>query len=111
LRRRPDDWVKFMMRFELGLEQPEPKRAWRSALTIALAYMIGGFIPLAPYMLVAHSASALRVSVAVTLIALTLFGYIKGRFTGVQPVRSAAQTVLIGGLAAGAAFLIARAIS
>lgn len=111
LKRRPDDWVNFMMRFELGLEKPEPKRALQSALTIAGAYMAGGFIPLAPYMFVAHSASALKISVVATLIALALFGYIKGRFTGVQPVRSSMQTVLIGGLAALAAFVIARVIS
>lgn len=111
LKRRPEDWVNFMMRFELGLEQPEPKRALQSALTIAGAYIVGGFIPLAPYMLVAHSTSALKISVGTTLLALALFGFIKGRFTGMPPMRSAMQTVLIGGLAATAAFLIARVIS
>lgn len=111
LKRRPDDWVNFMMRFELGLEKPEPKRALQSALTIAGAYVAGGFIPLAPYMIVAHSAAALKISVVVTLIALAVFGFIKGKFTGVSSSRSALQTVLIGGLAATAAFLIARAIS
>jgi len=111
LKRRPNDWVNFMMRFELGLEKPEPKRALQSALTIAGAYVAGGFIPLAPYMIVAHSAAALKISVVVTLIALAMFGFIKGKFTGVSSSRSALQTVLIGGLAATAAFLIARAIS
>jgi len=111
LKRRPNDWVNFMMRFELGLEKPEPKRALQSALTIAGAYVAGGFIPLAPYMIVAHSAAALKISVVVTLIALAVFGFIKGKFTGVSSSRSALQTVLIGGLAATAAFLIARAIS
>ena len=111
LKRRPDDWVNFMMRFELGLEKPEPKRALQSALTIAGAYVAGGFIPLAPYMIVAHSAAALKISVVVTLIALAVFGFIKGKFTGMSSSRSALQTVLIGGLAATAAFLIARAIS
>lgn len=111
LRARPEAWVDFMMRFELGLEAPEPQRALTSALTIAGAYIAGGLLPLAPYMLLGNAATALQVSVVVTLVALFAFGYVKGRFTGAKPLRSAAQTALIGGLAAGAAFLIARAIS
>ena len=111
LSRRPEAWVAFMMRFELGLEEPDPKRALASALTIAGAYVIGGFVPLGPYLLCASVKTALLLSVAVTLVALTVFGYIKGRFTGTTPVRSALQTVLIGGLAAAAAFAIARAIA
>jgi predicted membrane protein (TIGR00267 family) len=99
-----------MMRFELGLEKPEPKRARNSALTIGGAYIAGGLIPLLPYMLLGNLAVALRVSVLVTLLALILFGFVKGRFTGASPLRSALQTTLIGGLAATAAFLIARAI-
>ena len=100
-----------MMRFELGLEEPDPKRALTSALTIGGAYVAGGLVPLAPYMLLAATPPALAASVAVTLGALAVFGYVKGRFTGVTPLRSALQTVLIGGLAAGAAFAIARLIS
>lgn len=111
LRRRPEAWVDFMMRFELGLEEPEPKRALVSALTIAGAYIAGGLIPLAPYFFVAQARSALLFSAIATLLALLLFGYVKGRFTGTAPLRSALQTVLIGGLAAAAAFLIAQAIS
>ncbi len=111
LRRRPEAWVDFMMRFELGLEEPDPRRAPVSALTIAGAYIVGGFIPLAPYVLLASPASALLTSVLITLVALLIFGYIKGRFTGAPPVRSALQTAFIGGLAAAAAFGIARAIS
>jgi vacuolar iron transporter family protein len=109
--RRPEAWVDFMMRFELGLEKPEPKRALTSALTIATAYIGGGIIPLAPYIMSARVHAALPVSVIVTLIALTLFGYIKGRFTGAGPARSAFQTMLVGGLAAGAAFILAKLIS
>ncbi len=101
-------WVEFMMRFELGLEKPDPKRAGRSALTIALSYIAGGFIPLSPYMLFPNVQTALLISVIVTLIALFLFGYFKGRFTGLNPLRGGLQTMLVGGLAAGAAFLIAR---
>jgi vacuolar iron transporter family protein len=111
LSQRPDAWVDFMMRFELGLEEPDPKRALRSALTIAGAYIAGGLIPLTPYILVSHAQTALLVSVVATLVALTVFGYVKGHFTGAVPIRSAFQTVLIGGLAAAAAFLIARLIS
>ncbi len=104
-------WVDFMMRFELGLERPDPARARTSALTIALSYIAGGSIPLMPYILFSDISIALYVSVVVTLIALFVFGFIKGHFTGVSPLRSGAQTVLIGGLAASAAFIIARAIS
>jgi vacuolar iron transporter family protein len=111
LRKRPEAWVDFMMRFELGLERPDPARALWSALTIGGAYAVGGFIPLLPYMLLPRPLPALAVSSAVTLAALVIFGYVKGRFTGMRPIRSALQTVLIGGLAAGVAFLIARAIS
>ncbi len=109
--RRPKQWVDFMMRFELGLEEPDPKRALQSALTIACSYIAGGIIPLAPYMAMHSARSALLWSIVVTLIALGVFGYIKGRFTGSRPGRSATQTVVIGGLAAGAAFLLARLIS
>ena len=111
LRQRPQDWVNFMMRFELGLEKPEPSRAWKSALTIALAYVVGGIIPLSAYLVFAEAHRALWVSVGVTLVALAVFGGIKGRFTGTPVIRSGLQTTLIGGLAAAAAFVIARSIS
>jgi len=111
LTRKPKEWVDFMMRFELGLEAPDPKRAVQSALTIAASYIGGGFIPLSPYMAMHSARAALGWSVLVTLIALAVFGYIKGRFTGAKAVRSASQTVVIGGLAACAAFLLAKLIS
>jgi VIT1/CCC1 family predicted Fe2+/Mn2+ transporter len=104
-------WVDFMMRFELGLEEPDPKRALWSALTIAGAYVAGGLIPLSPYMAMESPSSALLISVGVTLLALLAFGYVKGRFTGTRPWRSALQTMLIGGIAAAAAFGIARVFS
>jgi VIT1/CCC1 family predicted Fe2+/Mn2+ transporter len=109
--KRPKDWVAFMMRFELGLEEPDPGRAWKSALTIAFAYIVGGVIPLLAYLFLTDAQSALRLSAAVTLVALALFGGIKGRFTGVPVFRSALQTSVIGSLAAAAAFAIARWIS
>ena len=103
-------WVDFMMRFELGLEEPDPKRARNSALTIALSYIAGGMVPLTPYFFFRSVHSALVGSVVVTLLALLVFGYIKGRFTTARPFRSAWQTVIVGGLAAMAAFVIAKAI-
>jgi VIT1/CCC1 family predicted Fe2+/Mn2+ transporter len=111
LRKRPEAWVDFMMRFELGLERPDPRRALASAITIAGAYIVGGFIPLSSYTVLSSASTALAVSVIVTLVALAIFGYVKGRFTGARPLLSSAQTVLIGGIAATVAFLIARAIS
>jgi len=103
-------WVDFMMRFELGLEEPDPKQAGRSALTISLAYIAGGLIPLAPYFFFSSVRQALVASVLVTLLALVVFGYVKGMFTTGRPARSAMQTVFVGGLAAAAAFLIAKAL-
>lgn len=111
LRQRPEAWIDFMMRFELGLEKPNPKRALTSALTIGLSYIAGGLIPLTPYMLVPNVSTALRYSVVVTLAALLIFGYIKARFTGARPFRSAFQTALIGGLAAAVAYGLAKYIS
>jgi vacuolar iron transporter family protein len=103
-------WVDFMMRFELGLEEPDPKRATRSALTIAAAYIFGGLIPLAPYMLLSSVTEGLRYSIVITLLALAAFGFVKSRFIGISPWKGALQTVLTGGLAATAAFLLARLI-
>ena len=111
LRADREAWVRFMMRFELGLERPEPGRATQSAATIACAYIAGGLIPIAPYFAASNVTEALPYSVAVTLIALAVFGYVKGGFTGTSPMRSALQTLLIGGAAAAAAFVLARAIS
>lgn len=111
LSQNPKAWIDFMMRYELGLEKPDPKRALTSALTIAGAYITGGLIPLSPYIALSQAPLALLWSAVITLIALLVFGYIKGRFTGKRPIRSALQTALVGGLAAAAAFGIARAIS
>jgi VIT1/CCC1 family predicted Fe2+/Mn2+ transporter len=104
-------WVDFMMRFELGLEKPDSARAPASALTIGASYIVGGLIPLLPYMLMADAAAALRVSIVLTLIALALFGGVKGSLTGGRPLRAAIQTVVIGGIAAATAFAIARLVT
>ena len=115
LSKNPRKWVDFMMRFELGLEKPDPKRALASALTIGGSYAVGGLVPMLPYIEASvfknlSLTAALLFSVTLTLIALFVFGFIKGRFTGTRPMRSALQTALIGSVAAGAAFLIARLI-
>src|SRR5215471_16596189 len=107
LAKHPKTWVDFMMRFELGLEKPDPKRALVSAFTIAASYVAGGLVPLAPYIVTlyikqATVVTALFYSIGLTLLALLVFGFIKGRFTGTRPARSALQTALIGSLAAGA---------
>jgi vacuolar iron transporter family protein len=104
-------WVDFMMREELNLMEPDPRRARISALTIGGSYVAGGAIPLAPYLLAIPVTSALALSVAVTLAALAVFGGVKGRLTGRPPVAEALRTVLVGALASGAAYTLARLIS
>jgi len=111
LKRNPVAWVDFMMRFELGLEEPASNRAHRSALTIAFSYIAGGLVPLLPYMFVDDASSALRLSVLITLIALGLFGGLKGKLVGTGALRSALQTLSIGGVAAAAAYLLARLLN
>jgi len=108
---RPKDFADFMMRFELGLEKPEPKRAMRSGATIGAAYIVGGLIPLAPYIIFVQAHRGLLWSVLITIVALFTFGYVKGTFTGTKAVKSGFQTCLIGSLAAAVAFVIARLIS
>ncbi|MFI5119888.1 MAG: VIT1/CCC1 transporter family protein [Thermoanaerobaculia bacterium] len=104
-------WVDFMMREELNLMEPDPRRARISALTIGGSYVAGGAIPLAPYLLAIPVTSALALSVAVTLAALAVFGGVKGRLTGRPPVHEALRTVFVGALASGAAYTLARLIS
>jgi len=101
-------WVDFMMRFELGLERPDPKRAPISAVTIGGSYVVGGLIPLVPYMFTKDIGTALQISVAATGLARLCFGAVKGHFTGVSKIKSAMQTLLVGGLAAGAAYWLAH---
>lgn len=110
LQERPVDWVNFMMRFELGLETPDPGRANISAITIAGSYIAGGLIPLIPYLCFKDTLQALICSAIFTLLALFIFGYVKGKYTGTTPLRSALQTMLVGGCAASAAFGIAKLI-
>ena len=111
LKQNPVAWVDFMMRFELGLEEPAANRARRSALTIAASYIAGGIIPLLPYMLVSDSLTALKLSVGLTLLALAIFGALKGKLIGTGWLRGALQTVSIGGAAAAAAYVLARLLN
>ncbi|GMH15153.1 hypothetical protein Nepgr_016994 [Nepenthes gracilis] len=110
LRRKPKAWLDFMMKFELGLEKPDPKRAFQSAFTIAIAYTVGGLVPLSPYMFITYVQNAVITSVVVTLVALLIFGCAKGYFTGNRPLRSAIQTAFIGALASAVAFGMAKAV-
>jgi len=102
-----DKWVDFMMRYELGLEKPEANRASQSAITIGLSYIVGGIIPLSPYFFVANSQQALYYSCAVTMVCLFVFGYFKSKVTGQPAIAGALKVLLIGALAAAAAFIMA----
>ncbi|KAF5442838.1 hypothetical protein F2P56_035455 [Juglans regia] len=110
LRKKPQAWLDFMMKFELGLEKPDPRRALQSAFTIAVAYILGGLVPLIPYMFIPRATDAVVGSVCLTLAALLIFGYAKGYFTGNKPISSALQTALIGAIASAAAFGMAKAV-
>jgi len=104
-------WVEFMMRYELGLEEPNANRATKSAITIGLSYIIGGIIPLSPYIIIDDAQEALYYSCGVTLICLFIFGYFKSKMTGQPALSGAFKVVVIGALAAGAAFLMAKLIT
>ncbi|HVV56261.1 MAG TPA: VIT1/CCC1 transporter family protein [Mucilaginibacter sp.] len=106
-----DQWVDFMMRYELGLEKPEANRATRSAVTIGLSYVAGGIIPLSPYFFISDSQQALYYSCAITVVCLFVFGYFKSKVTGQPPVTGAFKVLFIGALAATAAFLMAKLIN
>ncbi len=110
IRRDKKRWVDFMMKFELGITAPDPKRAIQSAVTIAGSYILGGLIPLAPYVFIPETHRALLLSACLTLVALFIFGYVKGKFTTNKPLQSGWQTLLVGGMAASAAFFIAKLV-
>lgn len=103
-----DKWVDFMMRYELGLEKPDPKRARNSALNIGVSYIVGGLVPLTPYFFTAHPYDGLRWSAAITVICLFIFGFFKAKVTGQNALGGAIKVMLIGSVAAAAAFFIAR---
>lgn len=103
-----EQWVDFMMKYELGLDKPDPKRATKSALNIGLSYVAGGLVPLSPYFFVHSPAEGLKFSVIVTLICLFFFGFFKSKITGVNPLWGAIRVTLIGAAAAAAAFGVAK---
>ncbi|HEU4609476.1 MAG TPA: VIT1/CCC1 transporter family protein [Chitinophagaceae bacterium] len=103
-----EKWVDFMMKYELGLDAPDPKRATKSALNIGISYVVGGLVPLSPYFFVDKPADALPISVVVTLLCLFIFGWFKSKVTGINPWSGALRVMLIGAAAAGAAFMVAR---
>jgi vacuolar iron transporter family protein len=103
-----DRWVDFMMKYELGLEKPDPRRATKSALNIGLSYIAGGIIPLSPYFFISNSAEALQISVVATLVCLFIFGFFKSKITGINPWWGALRVTLIGAMAAAAAFGVAK---
>jgi len=111
LEKDKDKWVDFMMKYELGLDKPDPNRATRSAITIGISYIIGGIIPLSPYFFIHDTQQALLFSCGITLLALFIFGYFKSKLTGQSPVSGGIKVVVIGALAAGAAFVLARLIN
>ncbi|HEY2349104.1 MAG TPA: VIT1/CCC1 transporter family protein [Puia sp.] len=105
-----EKWVELMMKYELGLEKPNPKRATQSALNIGLSYIVGGLIPLSPYFFASNGIEGLKFSSVITLVCLFIFGYFKSKFTGVNKIGGAFRVMMIGAIAAGCAFAIARLI-
>ena len=101
-------WVDFMMRYELGLEQPDAKRAAKSAMNIGLSYIVGGLVPLSPYFFTSMPLDGLKLSAIITVACLFVFGFFKAKVTGQNPWGGAVKVMLIGSVAATAAFLIAR---
>ncbi|HXB43230.1 MAG TPA: VIT1/CCC1 transporter family protein, partial [Puia sp.] len=105
-----DKWVNFMMKYELGLDKPDPKRAGKSAFNIGASYVVGGLIPLSPYFFTGSGIEGLKISAAITLVCLFIFGYFKSRMTGINPISGAIRVTIIGALAAGCAFAVAKLI-
>ncbi|OGX85310.1 iron transporter [Hymenobacter lapidarius] len=107
----PEQWVRFMMKYELGLEEPDPRQAPKSAFTISTAYAVGGLIPLTAYFFTATPTEGLAWSAAITLVCLLVFGYFKSRMTGQPAVAGALKMAFVGAMAASAAFGVARLIT
>jgi VIT1/CCC1 family predicted Fe2+/Mn2+ transporter len=103
-----DKWVEFMMKYELGLDKPDPKRARKSAMNIGLSYAVGGLVPLSPYFFVDAPLTGLQFSAVLTLLCLFVFGWFKSKITGVHPFWGAVRVTLIGAMAAAAAFGVAK---
>lgn len=109
--KNPKAWVDFMMRFELGLERPDKNRALESAVVIGISYVVGGLIPLSAYFFTSTAQQGLIYSSIITIICLIAFGLIKSKLTGQPLFKGAARVALVGALAAGAAFALAKIIT
>jgi len=109
--RNKNKWADFMMKLELKMEKPATNQAIKSASTIALSYLIGGFIPLFPYIVFSSSKSGFIVSCIVTILALVVFGFFKSKMTAQPMVKGTLKVATTGIIAAAAAFLLAKAVS
>ncbi len=110
LKSRKDDWINFKMKFDLGIDEPDRNQSLKSAVTIGVSYIIGGSIPLLPYIFISDLTRALIFSISLTLVALMVFGYLRGVAIGGKPWKSMWQTLIVGGVAALAAFLLAKIV-
>ncbi|KIW89904.1 uncharacterized protein Z519_09333 [Cladophialophora bantiana CBS 173.52] len=113
MRSYPDQWVQFMMDFELKLEEPARRSAYVSAAVMGISYFIGGLLPMIPYFAIHRATHALFVSIGITAIILIVFGYLKCAYAGCnrrQSIWGAVQTLCIGATAAGASYGIVRAV-
>ena len=108
LKQNKENYIEFMMRFELGLERPNPNQAYKSGLVIALAYVAGGIIPLVSYWHTRTPNDGLIWSSVSTGVVLLVFGYFKSKLTGQNPIWGAVRVCFISAVAAGAAYLLAK---
>jgi VIT1/CCC1 family predicted Fe2+/Mn2+ transporter len=106
--RDKNKWADFMMKLELQMEKPEEHRAARSAGTIAFSYLVGGMIPLSPYIFISDSKTGLLISCIATILALIVFGFFKSKMTGQPVIKGTLKVTITGIVAAGAAFLLAK---
>jgi VIT1/CCC1 family predicted Fe2+/Mn2+ transporter len=117
----PEALISFLMTHHFNAAEPPDSRPWISAITLAVAYFIGGFIPLIPYFAVAKKDvfRGLWWSIGVMAFVLLLFGYVKTGIVrgwrGAENINAGAkgamQMLLVGAAAAGAAVGLVRAIN
>ncbi|KAJ7032367.1 VIT family-domain-containing protein [Mycena alexandri] len=105
----------FLLKFGAGLEEVPSSRMYISASTIGAGYLVGGIIPLIPYFFIPRAHVALMWSALITGLVLLVFGAVKARVTGAGVgaggyIWGACTTLLVGGVAAAAAFGIVKAL-
>ena len=103
-----DKWVKFMMKYELGLEEPDKNKAKKSAFNIGLSYIVGGAIPMLAYVFTTSPQTGFKLSFIVTVICLLVFGYFKSKLTGQNPIVGALKMMAIGVIAAMSAYFLVK---